>query len=454
MSSTGAGTRDLTEGRVFHTLLVFSIPFMASNIMQTLYSMVDMMIVGNIVGQDGLSALSTGSTLMETMVVILIGFTSGGQVVIAQHLGSGQKEKVPNINGTLTILTLLISLAFMLAGLIGCDFFLTLLNTPDEAFAYAHDYVTIYSAGILFTGLYNMISAVFRAQGDSRHPLIFVTVATVINVVLDLLFVGVFRWAAAGAAFATIIGQAVSVIFSVVFLLRHQAEFHFRFAARFFCPDLPLMGKICRLGIPMALHSSTIQISFLFVSGMINALGVAASAAFGAMQKIRNLPGFVMNSFSMGANSMIGQNYGAGKYDRIREVVLSSFLLSGIVSAIAAAVLFLFPRPVFGLFTSDEEVLTYAAMCMLCIIIELPARSVMTGGLALINGIGNMPLSIVLGIVDAFLGRIGMTWLFGSCLGLGAFGCFLGYTLATYLSAVPQLIYFLSGIWTRRKRKI
>ena len=454
MKNTQTATRDLTQGPVFSTLLVFSLPFMASNIMQTLYSMVDMMIVGNVVGSAGLSALSTGSQLMETMVVMLIGFTSGGQVVISQFIGSGKKEKVPVINGTLTTLTIGVSILFMILGLTCCNFFLNLLNVPEEAFAYAHDYVTIYSAGIIFSGLYNMISAVFRAQGDSRHPLLFVTIATVVNIVLDLLFVVVFGWAAAGAALATIIGQAVSVVFSVIFLLKHQAEFCFRFQAALFRPHLSFVTRICRLGIPMALQSSAVGISFLFVSGMINTLGVTVSAAFGAMQKIRNLPGFIMQSFGLGSNAMVGQNYGAERYDRIRKIFMSCLALNAAIAAVFALIFLCFPKPVFRMFTSEEAVLAYAALCMFCVVIELPAKAVLPGGNALLNGIGNVKLSMTLGIIDAIVGRIGMTWLFGSFLDLGVMGYLMGYSLATYLSAVPQLFYYFSGMWTRREHRI
>ena len=454
MKNTQSSTRDLTEGNVFRTLLVFSLPFMASNIMQTLYSMVDMMIVGNIVGSYGLSALSIGSQLMEMMVVMLIGFSNGGQVVISQHIGSGRKDAVPFINGTMTVLTICISVVFMGIGIIGCDFFLGLLNTPAEAFSYAHDYVTIYSAGIIFTGLYNMISAIFRAQGDSRHPLIFVSIATVVNVILDLFFVGVLGWAAAGAAFATIIGQAVSVVFSVFFLLRHQEEFSYRFGAKYLKPSKAHVYRICRLGVPMALQSSTINISFLFVSGMINTLGVTVSAAFGALSKLRNVPGFVMQSFGMGSNSMIGQNYGAQRYDRIREVFRSCIKINIVIACAFGLVFFLFPEGVFHLFTSDPEVLAYAPMCIFCLIAELPAKVEMTAGGSLVAAIGNVKLSMSLSILDAIIGRIGLTWLLGNFFGLGTFGYLLGYTMATYLSAIPQLIYYLSGMWTRREHRI
>ena len=453
-TNTQSSTRDLTEGNVFRTLVVFSVPFMGANILQTLYSMVDMMIVGNIVGSAGLSALSVGSQLMEMMLVMLIGFTNGGQVVISQHIGSGRRENVPRINGTLTVLTLLLAVAFSIVGIIGCDFFLGLLNTPEEALAYAQDYVTIYSSGLIFTGLYNMIAAIFRAQGDSRHPLIFVMIATCLNVILDLLFVGVFGWAAAGAAAATVIGQAVSVVCSVTFLIRHQNEFNYYFRRNLFRPDGKIAATICKLGVPMALQSSAINISFLFVSGMINTLGVAASAAFGAMQKIRNLPGFIMQSFSLGGNAMVGQNYGAGRYDRIRQVYRSCLVISAAIAAFSAVIMLCFPKMVFHLFTSDEAVLSYAFMCMLCLVIELPAKVAMTGGNAVIAGIGIVKLSMPLAIIDAILGRIGFTYFFGKILGLGAFGYFLGYTSATYITASVQLVYYLSGAWTRRRRDI
>lgn len=446
--------RDLTQGDVFKTLVIFSLPFMLSTVLQTLYSTVDMMIVGNVVGKDGLSALSTGSQLMEMIAVVCVGFSSAGQVLISNYVGARQKKEVQKINSTLTFLMVLLALVITVIGVAGCDTFLKLLNTPQEALPHARQYVIICCLGILFTGLYNMVSAIFRGMGDSRHPLIFIAIASGVNVVLDLLFVCVFRLGAAGAAIATVIGQAVSVICSLTFLNRKKEEYCFSFRPSEFKVDGKVAAALCRLGIPMALQTSAVYISFLFVSSMINAMGVVVSAAFGASQKIRNMPNMMTQAIGLGATAMMGQNFGAGKMDRVRKIYLSGCKINAVFGVLFAVIYGLFPVRVFQLFTGDAQVLEYAGMCIFCILLEIPAKIFMPSGSALINGNGNVKLSMALALSDAFVGRIFLTWFLGKVMGFGVSGYFLGYCLATYVTAVPQVIYYLSGRWKKQRRLI
>ncbi len=446
--------RDLTSGSVFHTLIVFSLPFMLSTLLQTLYSMVDMMAVGNFVGKEGLSAVATGGQLMELITVFCVGFSTAGQIIISQHMGAHQEAKVCRISGTLCTILAGLALFLTAVGILGADVFLKILNIPPEAAGHAHTYVTICSLGILFTGFYNMIAAVFRGMGDSRHPLIFIAIASVINILLDLFFIGVLKWQVAGAAAATVIGQASSVICSVIFLYQHQKEFYFSFQLQNFKPDRRMAKLLLSLGIPLGLQSSAVQISFLFVNSMINGLGVSVSAVFGAGQKLRNIPGIMTQAIGLGATAMIGQSFGAGLTDRVSKIYKSGCMVNAAIGTVITVVFFLFPEASFRLFTADKGVLEYAPVFMFTLLIEIPAKIFMPSGSALISGVGNTRLSMTLALCDAFAGRIFLTWLFGNKLGLGAFGCFLGYTLATYVTAVPQVVYYLAGTWKGRKRLI
>lgn len=299
-----------------------------------------------------------------------------------------------------------------------------------------------------------MVSAVFRGMGDSRHPLYFIAIASVVNIILDLLFVAVFHWGAAGAALATVIGQAVSVVCSFIMLYRHRDLYLFPFDKSLFHPNGKIALSITKLGIPMALQASAVYISFLFVNSMVNALGVTVSAAFGASMKIRNLPNMVTQAVGMGATAMMGQNIGAGKPDRVKKIYQGSFYVCTAACLLFAVPYLTMPEGTFRLFTSDAAVLAYAEMCMFCILIELPARFFMAGGGALINASGFVKLSMTLGLCDAFVGRVFLTWFLGKYLALGAFGYFMGYGLATYITAVPQLVYYLSGKWRKRGRLV
>jgi len=448
------GGSDLNQGKVLRTLIVFSLPFMLSTLLQMLYSLVDMVVVGQVVGSGGLSAVSTGSMLMELIMVFCVGFSSAGQIIISQHVGAGKREGIYSVNGTLLTVISLLALILMTVGLCGGGSFLRLLNIPEEAEAYGQTYVRVCSTGVIFTALYNMISAVFRGMGDSSHPLLFIFIATATNLVLDILFVAVLRWEVFGAALATVIGQAVSVVSSLIFLAGHQDEFCFSFRPKYLRPNGRAAAILFRLGIPLALQSSAVMFSFLFVSSMINSLGVEVSAVFGVGQKLRNIPSMMTQAIGLGAAAMVGQAFGAGNTDRVSRIYKDGCLVNAVIIAAVSIVYIAFPTQCFRLFTPDEAVLGYASMFMFTLALEMPAKIFMPSGGALISGCGNTALSMTLALCDAFLGRVLFTWLFGSFLQMGAFGCFLGYHLATYVTAVPQVIYFCMGTWKKRKRLI
>ncbi len=440
---------DLTRGSVPKTLLRFSWPFMLSTLLQTLYSTVDTIVVGQAMGSPGLSAVGTGSQIMQLLTMFCVGFSNAGQILVAQYKGAGEAERIEDVAGTLTYLMVAISVILGAACVIFANPILRLMETPDEAFAYARDYLLICGSCFIFTGLYNMLSAILRGCGDSKHPTLFVIIASGLNLVLDLLFVLVFRWGVAGAAWATIIGQAVSVIFSFVFLMKHWQEIGFRFDVR----HLRFVGKtsatMMRIGMPMAIQSTAIQISFLFVSRLVNLQGVVISAVFAAMQKLRNLPGILTQGLQLGITSMLGQNLGAQKLDRVRSTVRWGLLFTAIISTAFGLLFFLAPELCFRLFTQEEAVLAYAVMGMFTIIIELPSRVLMVPCNALVHAQGRAVFSLIIAFVDAIAGRIFLSWLLGSVFGWGPYGYFLGFSLATYITAIAAGVYYFSGVWKR-----
>lgn len=447
----GKAKQDLINGPVGKTLISFSTPFILSTFLQTLYSTVDTVVVGQYLGSEGLSAVTNGSQLMQFLSMFCIGFASAGEVLVSQSVGVGNKKKVQGIASTLSYLMVTISIVLGIVTILLCDVFLTVLNTPAEAYVQARYYVLICGAGILFTGLYNMFSAVLRGMGDSRHPLIFVLIASVVNLVLDVIFIAVFHWSVAGAALATVIGQAVSVVFSYVYLLRHQELFEFSVRLRDLKYDRALSGQIFKMGIPLALQSAAVHMSFLFVAKMINSLGVTASAAFGVSQKLRSIPEILTQGLRLGASNMMGQNLGAGKTKRVSSTVHWSLLIAIVIYAFFGILFGLLPELSFRMFTQDESVLLYAGICVFALLAELPGRCLMPGCNGLISAQGFVKLSITLALVDAFVGRIFFCWLLGVFFGLGLKGFLLGYAMGTYLTAVPGFVYYISGMWKKRK---
>ena len=208
-------SKDFTQGNIARQLIFFALPFMASNALQVLYSTIDMIIVGEYVGTPGLSAVSQASMIVNFATMVCLGFSNAGQVLISQAMGARKRKEMNDVMGTLFIFVLLLAIGLSAVILIGRVWILDVMNIPEESYAMAMDYLVICGAGLIFTAGYNMVSAVLRGMGDSKRPFLFIAIASVINLVLDILFTGILGWGVAGAAWATIIGQAVSFIFSI-----------------------------------------------------------------------------------------------------------------------------------------------------------------------------------------------------------------------------------------------
>ena len=447
----GRLSRDFTQGSIWRQLFFFMLPFMASNALQVFYSTIDMVIVGEYVGTPGLSAVSQSSQIVNFATMVCLGFSNAGQVLISQAVGAGKRREMNGIIGTMFSLLMILALFLTCVFLLGRDLIMKAMNMPVESAAYAMDYLVICSAGLVFTAGYNMVSAVLRGMGDSKRPFLFIGIASAVNLVLDILFTGIFRWEVAGAAWATIIGQAVSFLFSVFYLYRRKAEFGFDFQKESFIIDKHYTGMILKLGTPMAIQSGCINISMLAVNSMVNKINVVASATFGVGLRIDD----IINKISMGiqyaAMPMISQNIASGKQKRAKQVVYCAWVYAGIFTVISVVAYLVFGKQLFMVFDDNPAVHQLSCTFISAIIWMFPALAVMRGSGAFIQGIGNAKLSMILAILDGVLLRIGLSWLFGIALGWEFFGFVLGYGLAPYGFAVPGLIYFLSGSWKKRK---
>ncbi|MBR5114597.1 MAG: MATE family efflux transporter [Oscillospiraceae bacterium] len=447
---------DLTTGNVTKKLIRFALPFMLSTLLQTAYAMVDMIIVGRVVGAPGLSAVGMSSQISWLATALCIGFSNGGQIIISQLIGAGKKDELNRTIGTVTTLVFIAAVLISVLGIVFRKPLLTVMSAPEESFDRAATYLLIVFAGMIFTFGYNLVSALFRGMGDSRHPLIFVAIAAVTNLILDYIFVAIFKWDVAGAAVATIAGQAVSFICSAVYLLRHREQFGFDFKAESFRIDPERFKTLVKLGIPFALNNAAVTISMLFVNKFINQYGVVASATFATGTKIEQIPWIVGAGVMMGCTTMIGQNMGAGKVDRMKKTVRVGVVLCAITAVVFIALFRLFPRQIYQLFmakSSDnyEEVLDMAPLFLKALSFALPATCLMCPYHAFASGIGNATLVMITALLDGFVSRIVISLLLAKVFGLGLYGWFLGYGLAAYVNTIICMIYYYSGVWKKRK---
>ena len=450
MSKKGI-SKDFTKGNISKQLLLFSLPFMASNALQVLYSTIDMVIVGEFVGTAGLSAVSQSSQIVNFATMVCLGFSNGGQVLLSQAMGAGKKKEMNDIIGTLFSFISILSLVLTAIMLIGQNLILKLIKIPVESYEMAKDYLVICAAGLIFTAGYNMVSAVLRGMGDAKRPFLFIGIASVVNLVLDIVFTGMLDWGVAGAAWATIIGQAASFVFSIWYLYRRREAFGFDFKLK----SLKLNGKyvsmITKLGTPMAIQSGFINLSMLFVNAMINDVGVVASATFGVGVRIDDIINKISQGIQYAAMPMISQNIGAKQNKRAKQVVYRAWIFSGALTLFFLILYVTLGKQLFMLFSDDVLVHEMSGDFIKAILWMFPAFSFMRGSGAFIQGIGNAKLGMVLAILDGVVLRIGLSWLFGIAFGWGFFGFVLGYGLAPYGYAIPSVLYFLAGKWEKRR---
>ena len=444
-------SKDFTQGNIARQLLLFSLPFMASNAMQVLYSTIDMIIVGEFVGTPGLSAVSQASQIVNFATMVCLGFSNAGQVLISQALGAGKKKEMNDIMGTLFGFVPALSLVLSAIILIFRTEILIAMNIPFESWDMSMAYLVICAAGLIFTAGYNMVSAVLRGMGDAKRPFLFIGIASAVNLVLDLVFTGWWGWGVAGAAWATIIGQAASFIFSIFYLYRRRESFGFDFKKESFIPNFKYVGMIVKQGTPMAIQSGFINLSMLTVNALINDISVEASATFGVGVRIDDIVNKISQGIQYAAMPMISQNIGAGQQGRAKKIVYWAWIYSAALTVFFLVLYVCFGKQLFMVFSDDPAVHEMSTTFISAILWMFPAFAVMRGSGAFIQGLGNAKLSMVLAILDGVVLRIGLSWLFGIALNMGFFGFVLGYGLAPYGYAIPSLIYFLSGIWKKRR---
>ena len=443
--------RDLTQGNPMKRLLSFAFPFVLANLLQQAYNIADMMIVGRFVGSAGLSAASAGGELAAMFLFFAIGFSSAGQIVISQHIGARERERVGHTVGTMMIFNLLISAVFTVLSVAICDWLIDVIQVPPEARDYAHDYCIVYYLGMIPVFGYNVISSILRGMGDSKHPFIFIAIAAVLNIILDLIFVGPLKMACFGAALATVLSQSLSFVVALVFLYRNRGRMGFDLDRRSFRIDGRELRGIVKLGFPLSIQSVAISVSMLFIARYINSYGVVASAATAVGNKLTLVATICCAAMMTAGNSIVAQNFAARKLDRVRTTLVDILIINVGFCALLALIFALFPEQVFALFDTNPEVLAmshpYVPICAL----NLFGLATRAAALAFVNGIGHSRLSFIAGFIDGIIARIGLSLLFGLAMGMGVRGFWLGSSLAGLVIGAIGFVYYFFGNWKDRE---
>lgn len=441
---------DMTSGSVLRLIVTFSAPLFLSNTLQAVYNMVDMIVVGQVLGQNGLSAVSVGGDLLSCLQFVAIGISSAGSVQIAQLVGMKDRKRLSGLIGTIFTFLALCALVMMGLCLALQEHILNWLNTPPDARAFAEDYATTCTLGLIFIYGYNAVSAILRGMGDSKRPFIFVSIAAVLNVILDLLFVAVLGWQVFGAALATVIAQGVSFLCCMVYLVRYRRQFGFDFRLSSFAIQKEALFPLLRLGIPMAVQTASVQFSKLFVSSWVNSAGVIVSAVSGIAGKISSVCNLCATAISTAAAMMVGQNIGARKPERVTRTLKVTYILGLAIAAVLSAVILLFPRAVFGIFTGNAEILAVCMEFLPCAVLTFLGQGLRGPNSAIINGSGNSALNFAVAFLDSLVVRIGVSYLLGVVLRMGYVGFWYGNAIAGYVPVLLGTLYYRSGRWKTR----
>ena len=451
--------RDFTQGPIAKGMVAFSMPFLLSNILQALYGAVDMLVVGNFSDPDPmisvqiLSGVNIGSQITHLVAMMVSGLTVSGTVMVGQYIGARKQKDASETVGTMFALMTIVGLVLMAVMMLFSDALLHLLKTPPESFAHAKEYLIICLSGTLFIFGYNAISSIQRGLGDSIRPLIFVGVACLVNVVLDLWLVKGLGMGAAGAAWATVIAQAISLILAALYL--SKSKFIFDFKLRSFRIQKEKMKLMVKLGIPSSVQSIIVNISFLVMTALVNGIGGAtASAAVGVVGKFNSFAILPAVAMSSSVSAFAAQNIGAGLHDRARKSLTVGTVIAMTISAAVFAAVQLFPGPIIGVFNPDQELIKAGVEYMRTFSFDyllVPIQFCMNG---LIMGAGHTKFTLLSSAMSSLLLRIPVAILFGSALGWGLMGVGLAAPAATLASVILTSWFVFSGRWKRDRTGI
>ncbi len=359
---TNGSTLLMTEGNIWKLLIVFSIPLILGNLLQQMYNTADSIIVGNFVGSNGLAAVGSGTALINLIIAFAQGAAVGAGVVVSQYLGANKKEQIKISVHTSMCIAIILGIILSLLGVFLSPTLLEMMKTPKEVFKDSALYLQIFCGGLIFNVIYNMATGILNAAGNSRKPLVYLAVASVTNIILDLLLIGVFKLGVMGAAIATDISQALSCILAVGYLLRVKSDYKLYIKELKINKDIAI--KIIKIGLPTAIQNMVISFSNVLVQSSVNAYGATAMAGYAAYLKIDGFNILPVLSISMAITTFTGQNVGANKLDRVKKGMYTALIMGIIYTIFIGAVLLLASHTVLGFFTPDENVIKYGQIAM------------------------------------------------------------------------------------------
>lgn len=443
---------DFSEGSIAKHLFTFSLPMFLGNLLQALYNTVDSIWVGRFLGPASLGAVSVSFPIVFSLVALITGLTMASTVMVAQYYGAKDHNMVKKTVANTVIVLSLAAVIMTTVGIVFTPALLRLINTPADIFSEAVGYLRIYLTGMLFVFLYNGASGIMRGLGDSRTPLRFLFVATIANIILDpLLIFGIGPFPAmriAGAAMATVIAQGIAFVLVVVYLWR----------AKDLLPDTKEQWKhdghiiydIFRIGLPSGIQQLLVSLGGMLITKFVNGYGTVATAAYGAAIRLDQFAIMPTMSVGLAVSALTGQNLGAGKEERVKDVVKAGLQLSLAITAIVSCIAVLYLRALFVLFTDDQAVLEVGTQYLRIVGLSYIAFAAMFVFTGVLRGAGDTIPTMFITLTSLWLVRIPLARLLSSIPALGVNGLWMGIAISPLVGLLVSYLYYRSGKWKNK----
>lgn len=442
-----SGAMDMTQGNPYRLIFFFSMPLLLGNVLQQLYNMVDSIIVGNIVGTKALAAVGTGFPVIFMMCSLFMGVGTGATVMISQYFGAKDFDRLQDTVSTIYSAMLVGVVPLMAIGMLLSRPLLVMMKVPDDGtLALASQYMLIIFAGIIGTIGYNINSGILQGLGDSKTSLIFLAIATVINIVLDLLFTAWIRMGVAGVALATIIAQISSWLFGVRYIQKKYSFIKISFRHLHF--DKILFKQALRLGIPSGIQQALFSVGTMVLQSLVNSYGSAFMAGFNGANKIDTFAFMPVQSFSIAVTTYVGQNIGAKKLERVKHGVRSAMIMAAVACIVIGAIIFPLSATMMRMFSQEEAVIASGVVYLQTVLpfyVLLAASFIYNGAL---RGSGEMVVPLISSMIGLWLARVPAAYLLAHFFGSGYI--YYSYAIGWVFGVLISGLYYRTGRWSNK----
>jgi len=438
--------KDLSTGKEGKLIFNFAIPMLLGNVFQQLYNIVDSVIVGNYLGKEALAAVGSSFPIIFTLISLVIGIGIGATIIISQYFGAKDIASVKKTIDTLLVFLFFASIFISVLGIVASESIFRLIKLPEEVIPHAKLYLSIYFSGMVFFFGFNGIAAILRGLGDSKTPLYFLVIATITNIVFDILFVIVFKWGIAGVAVATIISQGGAFVSAIIYLNKKHEIIDLTFRKPDF--DKSIFRKSIKIGFPIGFQQAFVALGFMAMYWIVNPFGTNASAAYSVAMRIDSFAAMPSMNFAMALSTFVGQNLGANKPERVRKGFHATLFMTAIISVVMTALIIPFREQIFGFFTSDKDVIAIGAEYLIIVSSFYITFSTMFVVGGVMRGAGDTLVPMFITLFVLWIVRIPVAYFLS--LKTGITGVWWGIPIAWVLGMGLQYIYYRLGKWKKK----